>query len=83
VRGVVAIGEAAPEVAAAFAGRAQVAVAGGMEDAVAAAGRMARAGDAVLLSPGCASFDWYPGYAARGEHFAAAVRRRLGSEAAR
>jgi UDP-N-acetylmuramoylalanine--D-glutamate ligase len=83
VRAVVAIGEAAGEVAAAFAGRAQMAVAGGMEDAVAAAGRMARAGDAVLLSPGCASFDWYPGYAARGEHFTAAVRRRLGSEAAR
>jgi len=82
VKAVVAIGEAAGEVEAAFAGLAPVTVAGGMEAAVAAAGRLAAKGDVVLLSPGCASFDQYPGYAARGEHFTALVRRRLGQSGA-
>ncbi len=73
VRAVVAIGEAAPEVGAAFEGLRPVEVAHSMADAVAAAARLARPGDAVLLSPACASFDWYASYAARGDDFAAAV----------
>lgn len=73
VRAVVAIGEAAPQVAAAFEGLRPVEVAHSMADAVAAAARLARPGDAVLLSPACASFDWYAGYAARGDDFAAHV----------
>jgi UDP-N-acetylmuramoylalanine-D-glutamate ligase len=28
----------------------------------------------VLLSPGCASFDWYSGYGQRGDDFVRAVR---------
>ncbi len=75
LRAVVAIGEAAPEVAAAFDGRRPVVVAGSMADAVEAAAGLARPGDAVVLSPGCASFDWYASYAARGDDFAATVRR--------
>jgi UDP-N-acetylmuramoylalanine--D-glutamate ligase len=73
VRGVVAIGEAAGEVERAFAGLRPVVVAGSMDDAVEAAAGMARPGDAVLLSPACASFDWYRSYAERGDDFVRAV----------
>jgi UDP-N-acetylmuramoylalanine--D-glutamate ligase len=44
---------------------------GGLEDVVARATRVARAGDVVLLSPACSSFDMYDNYEARGRHFAA------------
>jgi UDP-N-acetylmuramoylalanine--D-glutamate ligase len=79
LRAVVAIGEAAAEVEAAFAGLRPVEVADSMDDAVERAGRLARAGDAVLLSPGCASFDWYRSYSERGDDFARAVRELAGS----
>ena len=78
VRAVVAIGEAADEVRRAFAGRAQVVEAVSMPAAVQAAGELARPGDAVVLSPGCASFDWYSSYEERGDQFAALARTRLG-----
>ena len=75
LRAVVAFGEAGPEVAGAFAGTGtHVERVGDMRDAVRAARRLARAGDAVLLSPACASFDAYSGYAARGDDFAHEVR---------
>ncbi|MBV6408962.1 MAG: UDP-N-acetylmuramoylalanine--D-glutamate ligase [Rhodocyclaceae bacterium] len=45
-----------------------------MEQAVRKAAVAARAGDAVLLSPACASFDMYRNYAHRAEVFAEAVR---------
>ena len=45
-----------------------------MDEAVATAARLAETGDAVLLSPGCASFDWYSSYEERGADFARAVR---------
>ena len=48
-----------------------------MERAVEAAARFAGPGDTVLLAPGCASQDQFTDYAARGDAFAAAVRRRL------
>jgi len=73
LRAVVAIGEAAAEVEAALAPLAPVERADSMEEAVRRAAAHARAGDAVLLSPGCASFDWYRSYAERGEDFARAV----------
>jgi UDP-N-acetylmuramoylalanine--D-glutamate ligase len=42
-------------------------------DAVAAAAKVALAGDVVLLSPGGTSFDAYEDFAARGRHFRALV----------
>lgn len=77
VRAVVGIGEAGPEVVAAFAGRVPTTVAPSMDEAVAAARGFAEPGDAVVLSPGCASFDWYRNYGERGDDFARAVREAL------
>jgi UDP-N-acetylmuramoylalanine--D-glutamate ligase len=53
-----------------------------MHDAVAAARQLAEPGDVVLLSPACASFDAYDGYAARGDDFADEVRALLAEESA-
>jgi UDP-N-acetylmuramoylalanine--D-glutamate ligase len=75
LRGVVAFGEAGPEVVAAFTGTTtRVEPVDNMHDAVRVAHELARPGDVVLLSPACASFDAYPGYAARGDDFAREVR---------
>jgi UDP-N-acetylmuramoylalanine--D-glutamate ligase len=79
IRAVVAIGEAAPAVAAAFAGVRPVTRADSMDEAVRAAVDAARPGDAVLLSPGCASYDWYGSYGERGDDFARAVREVAGA----
>lgn len=77
IRAVVAIGEAGHEVAAAFDGARPVRVVGSMHAAVEAAASLAQSGDAVLLSPACASFDWYGLYAERGDDFVRAVRAHL------
>ena len=73
LRAVVAIGDAAAEVESVFAGVVPVRTATSMDEAVAAARGLARPGDTVLLSPGCASFDWYRSYGERGDDFARAV----------
>lgn len=46
----------------------------GMEDAVREASALASAGDTVLLSPACASWDMYANFEKRGEHFKECVR---------
>jgi UDP-N-acetylmuramoylalanine--D-glutamate ligase len=73
LRAVVAIGEAASSVEAVFSGVVPVVRAGSMHDAVRAAAARAEPGDTVLLSPACASFDWYSSYAERGDDFAREV----------
>lgn len=45
-----------------------------MAVAVRRAADLAVGGDVVLLSPGCASFDWYGSYGERGDDFASEVR---------
>jgi UDP-N-acetylmuramoylalanine--D-glutamate ligase len=79
IRAVVAIGEAAPQVAGAFDGVRPVTRAGSMHEAVRVAADVAQPGDAVLLSPGCASFDWYGSYGERGDDFARVVREVTGA----
>lgn len=72
VRHVVAIGESAPALIGA-AGPGRATRADSMVEAVEVAARMARPGDTVLLAPGCASFDMFESYGARGAAFCDAV----------
>ncbi len=75
-RAVVLIGRDADRIAQALAGSGvPMARAASMEEAVAAARDAARPGDAVLLSPACASYDMFRNYVHRGEAFIAAVKR--------
>jgi UDP-N-acetylmuramoylalanine--D-glutamate ligase len=79
LRAVVLIGRCADEIAAALARHAPdvpMERAAGMDDAVEAAARLARAGDTVLLAPAAASMDMFRDYAERGDLFAAAAGRR-------
>jgi UDP-N-acetylmuramoylalanine--D-glutamate ligase len=76
-RAVYLIGEAAPELAEALdSSGVPLHQAGDMEHAVALTRAAARAGEVVLLSPACASFDQYPDFEARGDHFRALVTAR-------
>ncbi len=72
VKALVAIGESAAELRRA-AGGVAVVDASSMEEAVHRARSLATAGDVVLLSPGCASFDMFASAEDRGERFSAAV----------
>ena len=74
VRHAVLIGRDRELVAAVLAGVCTFEYAPDMPSAVAAAARHARAGEAVLLSPACASLDMYRNYAARGDAFVQAVK---------
>jgi UDP-N-acetylmuramoylalanine--D-glutamate ligase len=78
VKAVIGIGESGSEVVGHFDGRCPSALASSMDEAVDRAASLVSAGDVVLLSPGCTSFDWYRNYEERGRDFARAVRERLG-----
>jgi UDP-N-acetylmuramoylalanine--D-glutamate ligase len=71
-RAVILIGEAADRIADAL-GDLPTERAPTLPGAVRRAAELARAGDAVLLSPACSSFDMFENYHQRGEVFAAAV----------
>ena len=73
IRAVVAIGEAAPEVARIFDRVRPVHRSGTIEEAVRAPSGSPGRGR-VLLAPACASWDQFTDYAERGDRFAAAAR---------
>ncbi len=73
VRAVVAIGESGPDLVAAAGDRGYAAAS--MEEAVEIARSLAVPGDVVLLAPGCASYDMFDSYGARGDAFAVAARK--------
>jgi UDP-N-acetylmuramoylalanine--D-glutamate ligase len=76
VRMIIGIGEAGPSLVSAAGERGRLA--GTLEIAVEVAGAAAEPGDTVLLAPGCASFDQFDSYGARGDRFAELVKDRLG-----
>jgi UDP-N-acetylmuramoylalanine--D-glutamate ligase len=80
VKQMVLFGEAGDEIATALDGAVTTSRAGSMAEVVATASRIASAGDVVLLSPGCASFDMYENYARRGEDFRRNVEKLEGAE---
>ncbi len=71
---VVLIGRDAQLIADAIGGRVAVTFAGSLAEAVASSLQLANSGDAVLLSPACASFDMFKNYEDRGEQFCALVK---------
>lgn len=73
-RAVVLIGRDAHLIEQALQGAAPILRATDMEEAVRIAAENAEAGDCVLLSPACASFDMFANYQERGDAFVAAVR---------
>jgi UDP-N-acetylmuramoylalanine--D-glutamate ligase len=79
-RAVALIGRDAPAIEAAIAACGlPVARCADMDAAVAFCAEQAKTGDAVLLSPACASLDMYRNYAHRAEVFIAAVRAKEGA----
>lgn len=78
VRHMVSIGDDAPKFEQAYGDLAPWERGESMDDAVARARRAAAPGDVVLLSPGCASFDWYGNFEERGRDFKRAVHALCG-----
>lgn len=84
-RAVIQIGRDGPVVEQAIAGACRVVRAESMEEAVGLAFQISKPGDAVLLSPACASWDMFRNYAHRAEVFIAAVEvlKAVGGECRR
>ena len=80
-RGAVTMGESGPEIAGLLQGTALPhAQATGMQEAVEKALALAKPGDALLLSPGCTSYDAYTGYREKGAHFARLFAQAAGTK---
>jgi UDP-N-acetylmuramoylalanine--D-glutamate ligase len=77
IRQVIGMGEAAAELAAAT-DPDRFVTAGDLTEAIAIADEIAKPGDTVLLAPGCASFDMFESYAARGREFSRLVLAKKG-----
>jgi len=77
VRAVVLLGEDAEQIETILPESLSVRHAQSMAEAVKLAAQVARAGDAVLLSPACASFDMFHGFEQRGEAFMQQVESQL------
>jgi UDP-N-acetylmuramoylalanine--D-glutamate ligase len=75
VKAIVAIGESAEIVEQSFKGTTVITKATSMDEAVGIARFLAQPGDVVLLSPACASFDWFKNYEHRGEVFKQLVNK--------
>ena len=76
VKKIIAIGESAEKIKSVFSDVCVVQIANTMSDAVSMASSAAITGDVVLLSPACASFDWFENYEHRGEEFKQEVLAR-------
>jgi UDP-N-acetylmuramoylalanine--D-glutamate ligase len=74
VKAIVLLGEAAEEIERALGGEVPTCRADSLREAVGQAAQLAQAGDRVLLSPACASFDMFDNYQQRGELFIKAVQ---------
>ncbi len=77
-RAVILIGEDAERINDTIKGKVPVFYASSMDEAVSLAKQNAKSGDAVLLSPACASFDMFTGYVDRGLKFQQSVREIVG-----
>ncbi len=75
--GVVCFGEAGPSIYQQLKDHFPCQLASDLPSALKTAYTTAKCGQAVLLSPGCASFDAYTGYAQRGEHFTQLVKEMM------
>lgn len=75
VKGLFVIGEARGKILSSLGALTHSEEAGSLADAVRMAHGAATAGDIVLLSPGCSSFDMFRDYVERGEEFRRAVER--------
>ncbi len=80
VRGIVAIGEDADNIASQLAGTAEIVRVNSLDDAVVSGLRMAKNGDVVLLAPACASFDMFGSFEERGREFKRAVNELASGE---
>jgi len=69
VKSLILIGEAAEKIGKSLSSVTDQQLTSTMKDAVKTAERLSKAGDVVLLSPGCASFDMFINYEERGEVF--------------